>query len=145
MDCPRCNVELRTEQYKGIEVDRCPNCGGMWLDYPELDQLEDIVLDEDEVKGTMIFSSRTSDISCPKCQGSMKAFKYRLYDLELDFCEEGHGFWLDAGEEKQVLELMRKRIKDVKRKADAEVEWGNFLRKAKSKSFFDKVKELFRP
>ena len=144
MHCPRCKAELKTEQYKGIEVDRCPDCGGMWLDYPELDQVEDIVLDEDEVKGTMIYSSRTSDISCPRCGGLMKAFNYRLYDLELDFCEKLHGFWLDQGEEKRVLELMERRIKDLKRSARAEVEWSTFLRKAKSKSFVQRLKGLFK-
>lgn len=144
MNCPRCKAKLKREQYEGIEVDRCPDCGGMWLDYLELDQLEDIVLDEDEVKGTMIFSSRTSEISCPKCGGPMKAFNYRLYDLELDFCEKLHGFWLDRGEEKRVLELMERRIKDLKRSARAEAEWADFLRKAKSKSFVERLKGLFR-
>ena len=46
MNCPRCNDELEVENYKGIEVDRCSQCQGMWLDYGELDQLEDVVLDE---------------------------------------------------------------------------------------------------
>ncbi len=39
MDCPRCKTALRIEDYRGIEVDRCPQCQGMWLDYGELDQL----------------------------------------------------------------------------------------------------------
>ncbi len=145
MNCPRCNVELKLEQYKGIEVDRCPNCRGMWLDYDELDQLEDIAFDIDELKGTMVYSPRTSELLCPRCRQPMKTFEYRAYhDLELDFCPEEHGFWLDAGEEKRVLELMRQMEKDLKRKAAAEAEWANFLRKAGSKSFFDRIKELFR-
>jgi Zn-finger nucleic acid-binding protein len=145
MHCPRCNVELEVEQYKEIEIDRCPNCQGMWLDYPELDQLEDIAFDVDELKGTMVYSPRTSELLCPRCKQPMKAFEYRAYyDLELDFCPGEHGFWLDAGEEKRVLELMRQTEKDLKRKATAEAEWANFLRKAGSKSFFDKVKGLFR-
>ena len=74
----------------------------------------------------------------------MKAFRYRLYDLELDFCERLHGFWLDQGEEKRVLELMDRRIKDLRRSTRAEAEWANFLRKTKSKSFVDRLKGLFR-
>jgi Zn-finger nucleic acid-binding protein len=145
MHCPRCNVELEVEQYKEIEIDRCPNCQGMWLDYTELDQLEDIAFDVDELKGTMVYSPRTGELLCPRCKQPMKAFEYRAYyDLELDFCPGEHGFWLDAGEEKRVLELMRQTEKDLKRKATAEAEWANFLRKAGSKSFFDKVKGLFR-
>ena len=144
MKCPRSNIDLQTENYKDIEVDRCPQCHGMWLDYGELDQLEDTVLDKDEFKGTMMYSTFQGDLACPKCGETMQRFNYRDYDLELDFCGQGHGTWLDAGEEKRVLELMEQRIKDLNRKAKAEAEWGNFLKKVRSPSFFDKVKDLFR-
>jgi Zn-finger nucleic acid-binding protein len=74
----------------------------------------------------------------------MQRFYYRAYDLELDFCEQGHGWWLDAGEEKRVLELMEQRTKDLQRKAKAEAEWGDFLARLKSPSTFSKIKRLFR-
>jgi len=144
MNCPRCNSELAVEDYQGIEVDRCPSCGGMWLDYGELDQLEDTVFDQDKLKGSLKARSFQGEVTCPKCSGQMQRFYYRSYNLELDFCEQGHGWWLDAGEEKQVLELMEQRIKDLDRKAKAEAEWGDFLAKLRSPSTFNKVKRLFR-
>jgi Zn-finger nucleic acid-binding protein len=116
----------------------------MWLDYGELDQLEDTVFDQDEMKGSLMFRSFRGDLLCPKCQRPMQYFNYRAYDLELDFCDQEHGVWLDAGEEKRVRELMEKRIKDLKRKAKAEDEWAGFVKKLKSKSFAGKVKDLFR-
>jgi Zn-finger nucleic acid-binding protein len=144
MKCPRCHAELKVEDYRGIEVDRCPGCGGMWLDYGELDQLEDTVFDKDELKGSLMFRSFEGELVCPKCGGRMQRFNYRAYNLELDFCEQEHGVWLDAGEEKRVMELMKQRIKDLDRKGKAEAEWGNFLAKLGSPSFLDKVKGLFR-
>jgi Zn-finger nucleic acid-binding protein len=144
MRCPRCGADLKTEDYKGIEVDRCAGCQGLWLDYSELDQLEDVALDEDEVKATLIYSGRKGELSCPKCAGPMKAFSYRGWNLELDLCEEEHGFWLDHGEEERVLELMEQRIKDLDRKASAEKQWADFLGKVKSKSFFSRLKGLFK-
>ncbi len=144
MKCPRCDVELRVENYRDVEVDRCPTCEGMWLDYGELDQLEDTVFDKDELKGSLMFRSFDSKLVCPKCGGRMQLFNYRAYNLELDFCEQEHGVWLDAGEEKRVLELMKKQIKDLNRKAKAEKEWGDFLVKLRSPSFIDKAKGLFR-
>ena len=144
MNCPRCDGELRVENYRGVEVDRCDTCGGMWLDYGELDQLEDTVFDKDDLKGSLRFRSFDSKLVCPKCGGRMQLFKYRAYSLELDFCEPEHGVWLDAGEEKRVLELMKKQIKDLNRKAKAEKEWGDFLVKLRSPSFIDKAKGLFR-
>ena len=144
MDCPRCSTELKLGTHKGIEVDKCPKCEGTWLDYHELDQLEDAVLDDDSVKGTIFFASEGSDLLCPRCQSHMKWFRYRYHNLEMDFCEQEHGFWLDKGEEKRVVEIMEQRIEDLKRSTGAEVEWGRFLSTVNSKSFMDKVKGLFK-
>ncbi len=142
--CPRCGSELRNEKYKGIEVDKCVSCEGMWLDYNELDQLEDTVLDADEVKGTMITRSHDSELSCPRCHGAMQQFRYRYNELLLDVCVAEHGFWLDKGEEKRVLGLMERRIKRLKRSGSAEVEWARFLGRTRSKSFFDRIKDKLR-
>ncbi|HTO72187.1 MAG TPA: zf-TFIIB domain-containing protein [Gemmatimonadales bacterium] len=30
--CPRCGFDLRAEEFHGVEVGRCPNCHGIWLD-----------------------------------------------------------------------------------------------------------------
>lgn len=151
MDCPRCeNVQLEVRNLRGIEVDRCQECQGIWLDHHELDQLEDLVLDNDNLKGTMVYAKRGSQITCPKCNGPMSTFNYRAYDLPIDFCDEGDGFWLDTGEEKRVLELMGKRINDLQRASSAESEWYVFLKGLKannprgSGSFFSKLKRRFK-
>jgi hypothetical protein len=39
---------------------------------------------------------------------------------------------------------MDRRIKDLQRSTSAEVEWGKFLKRVNSKSFMDKLKDLFR-
>ncbi len=122
MDCPRCGSDLKTEKYNGIEVDKCVSCEGMWLDYPELDELEDKAMDADEQKGTMITRSGPSELACPRCRGAMQQFRYRFNELWLDVCEAEHGFWLDKGEEKRVLEMMEQRIRGLNRSASAEQE-----------------------
>ena len=144
MDCPRCNVSLGVETLKGIDVDRCPQCEGLWLDHPELDQLEDTVLDQDDMKGQMTYAVRASDISCLVCGDTMKTFNYHAYNLPIDACDDQHGFWLDHGEEKRVLEMMKQRIKDLNRTGAAEEEWGKLLGRLKSKSFAEKLKGMFR-
>jgi Zn-finger nucleic acid-binding protein len=144
LNCPRCETLLKLEKYKGIEVDRCPDCKGLWLDHPELDQLEDTVMDDDDLKGTMEYARRASEISCPKCGVLMTTFNYRAYNLPIDYCPEEHGFWLDKGEEERVLELIKQRTNDLNRSSNAEVEWAKFLGRVRSGSFFDKVKNLFK-
>ena len=112
-----------------IEIDSCPNCRGMWLDANELDQLEDMIFDNDLSKGSLIHNQRKTNHPCPHCGKELDEFQYRLFDLKLDYCaENNHGFWLDAGEDERVMELMSKRGKNMQRKSDAEQEWKGFLR-----------------
>jgi len=144
MKCPKCNTEIAAKDFKGIEVESCPGCEGLWLDVHELDELEDKVFAEDELKGTMVFQARPSDWECPKCKGRMKRFNYRYYDLELDFCPQQHGFWLDKGEEERVLALMKEEANRLKRKFDLEGSWSDVLTRLKSKDFVSKVRDLFK-
>jgi hypothetical protein len=36
MKCPKCGATLQTEALQGIQVDRCPECHGIWLDHDEI-------------------------------------------------------------------------------------------------------------
>ena len=49
MRCPKCGMELIEVDYKGIKVEKCSECEGVWLDAGELavvSQLEKTVLDK---------------------------------------------------------------------------------------------------
>ncbi len=37
MRCPKCGMELIEIDYKGIKVDKCSGCEGIWLDAGELE------------------------------------------------------------------------------------------------------------
>jgi len=130
MNCPKCGTDLAKKYYKGmIEIDSCPDCRGMWLDSLELDKLEDMAFDNDAHKGSLVHFQSKTDFSCPHCGAKMDEFQYRLYDLKLDYCAvNGHGFWLDAGEDERVINVMQKRAGDVQRKVDAESSWKNILK-----------------
>jgi len=39
MKCPRCGVDLIEVDYKGIKVDKCVQCSGLWLDAGELENV----------------------------------------------------------------------------------------------------------
>ena len=40
MKCPRCGADLLEREYRGIKLDRCPECKGVWFDAGEVDLLE---------------------------------------------------------------------------------------------------------
>lgn len=128
VNCPRHHVDLVPETHHGIEVDRCPDCNGRWLDHHELDQLEATVRSTEEQRlATIQYARRDSELDCPVCGRRMMAFNYRAYDLELDVCDDQHGFWLDAGEEGRVRDIIEERVKGLRRAAGAEAAWDRFL------------------
>jgi hypothetical protein len=74
----------------------------------------------------------------------MRRFNYRAYNLELDTCEEGHGFWLDPGEEGRVHDIMVERVQGLERSATAEEAWGKFLGNMGRRSLWDNIKDKFK-
>jgi Zn-finger nucleic acid-binding protein len=145
MRCPQCQAELASAVRHKVPVQRCPSCQGLWLTGQELEQLEDEVFDFGEhAKGTLVFESAPSAQACPQCAAPLRAFRYRLYQLPMQYCAQGHGFWLAAGEDDRVLELMRREEKELKNKLAAEDRWSAMLRQMRSRSFVEKLKDLFR-
>lgn len=128
MKCPRDGSELIVEHIRDIEVDRCKTCNGRWLDSDELNRLEATVPStEEERRATITFGERTSELKCPVCDKQMEVFSYRAYDLGLDMCQEQHGYWLDAGEEGRVRDIIADRVRGLARAGEAEAGWGKFL------------------
>jgi hypothetical protein len=39
MKCPKCGADLRTETRAGIQLEKCPECLGVWFDAGEAEQL----------------------------------------------------------------------------------------------------------
>jgi len=144
MKCPNCDTDLVQTKRNGVDLECCQSCRGMWLNRQELEQLEDEVFDfGDDKKGSLIFSPTATTCKCPQCGKLMKRFQYRAYDLEMDFCEDGHGYWMDEEGDKRVLEVMKKEEVGFERKVLAEDRWASHLQHLRSGSFLDKVLDLF--
>ena len=143
MKCPTCNTDLTNAKRSGVDVELCPTCQGMWLSRQELEQLEDEVFDFGEnEKGSLAFDPTASTRKCPQCSTLMQNFDYRFYDLSMELCPEGHGFWLDKDEDKRVLEFMKKEEAGLQRKVLAEDNWASRMNRMRSGSFLDKLRNL---
>ena len=104
MKCPMCdNSRVITQAIEEVEVERCPECHGIWLDANELETL--IGADPKELlREDRVFQSSPGDagprLECPRCKGA------RLIKLNsrlrpgtiVDSCTVCFGTWLDAGE-----------------------------------------------
>ncbi|HEY5297084.1 MAG TPA: zf-TFIIB domain-containing protein [Verrucomicrobiae bacterium] len=142
MKCPKCKVDLQTQNDRGVAVAACPKCRGMWLTPAELDELENEAFSNEANKGSLYLATEKSDLKCPVCSIPLKRFDYRFFDLQLDCCPE-HGFWLDKGEDDQILELMRGEEARIERKFGAENSWAKYINHLRSPGFFSKIKDLF--
>jgi Zn-finger nucleic acid-binding protein len=142
--CPRDQSELRVEHLHGIEVDHCPTCNGRWLDHHELDALEAVRASEEDRRAMIQYARRDSELDCPVCGERMAAFNYRAYNLEIDTCDQEHGFWLDAGEEGRVHDIIDERVRGLRRAASAEAAWDDFLRGVGGGGVMDSIRKFFR-
>jgi uncharacterized protein len=106
MKCPRCNVSLNTDIIhdlnRSVEIDKCPQCGGIWFDNGELEQLETIVeAVYVEIRNVPGKADQLKALSCPSCdnmQLMQKAEHPRDRKVIMDYCPVCHGIWLDKGE-----------------------------------------------
>jgi uncharacterized protein len=39
MHCPKCGMDLQEFDFRGLKLDRCGSCGGVWFDEGEMEQL----------------------------------------------------------------------------------------------------------
>jgi hypothetical protein len=39
MHCPKCGMNLKEFEFRGVKLDRCDNCGGVFFDEGEMEQL----------------------------------------------------------------------------------------------------------
>jgi Zn-finger nucleic acid-binding protein len=145
LQCPKCHIELTSTVRHQLTVSCCPSCKGMWLEGRELEELEDEVFDFGEhAKGTLVVDATPTADECPNCGAALQRFRYRFYDLQMELCQRGHGYWLEDNEDTRVLELMKGEEQDLKRKLRAEDRWASLLKHMRSRSFFDKLRDLFR-
>jgi Zn-finger nucleic acid-binding protein len=59
--CPMCGTYMEIEHRHGVEIDRCPNCRGVWLDRGELEQVATRSGTIVEVPGTRPRAGRPAD------------------------------------------------------------------------------------
>lgn len=145
MNCPKCKTPLETQTRHKVAVECCPSCKGMWFDPQTLKTLEDEAFRHDEhAKGTLAFSATPTVLRCPVCADPLNRFNYRLFDLELELCPRGHGYWLEEGEDSRVLQLMKTEEAGVDRSFTAEQKWAGLVRHLHSPSFLDRIRDLFR-
>ena len=109
MQCPKCQGEFEQVTFKGIEVDRCKGCKGLWFDMLEKEDLlvvegaESIDLGADQVSEQY---NAMRDIDCPRCQQPMIPMVDKdQFHIKYESCATCYGTFFDAGEFTDLKEL----------------------------------------
>ncbi len=79
---------------RGIEIDVCAKCMGIWFDSSELDKILGTKKSFEEM--AYLAQPLGEKINCPNCQEKMHYST--IEGTTIDFCKKCEGVWLDAGE-----------------------------------------------
>lgn len=91
MKCPHCkDKDLVMSERKGVEIDYCPDCRGIWLDKGELDKILDRSQAEDEVRANASPAQSQSQPQHQQPQYANPSYGYghKPYKRKKSFFEE---------------------------------------------------------
>lgn len=105
--CPNCDVALQSHSHRGLHLEACPDCTGVWLDAGELSILAECspeelgrVQDSAAVKrqGISALWNANPSLLCPHCCVAMiEPEQVYASGVRLDACTGCSGVWIGAG------------------------------------------------
>jgi len=103
MICEVCiKGNITTISSQGVDISKCDNCGGFWIQKGDLNKL--IKHKSGDIEFSSIDRHFHTDnhgiIKCVFCEDSaMRKVSFLGYsDIILDYCEDCGAFWVDSGE-----------------------------------------------
>ncbi len=112
MLCPKCqSIDLLKVKEKGVELDYCEQCGGIWFDRGELEKMTSMAVDLsfDQMRSEFT-TDRCIDFmeaNCPVCETPMeKVPKEKVANMTIDQCYKCRGIWLDGGEFAKISQAL---------------------------------------
>jgi Zn-finger nucleic acid-binding protein len=126
MKCPRCDQRLQNRTIKNLEIAECAGCGGTWFGEDQLRRLKDQSdpdlswMDFELWDHPDRFRVSAKPVRCPSCERVMAGIDYGATAIEVDYCTNCDGVWLDSGEFEKIIdslteELMTKDVPDYVR------------------------------
>lgn len=105
--CPRCmNQHLEAaEGPRGVPIDRCPQCTGVWLDKSEVYYY---AADPDRLFAVIAAAYKTPTASrflCRRCETQMCEVAFPAPGPTIDACRKCGGTWFDKGEIEALLKV----------------------------------------
>ena len=108
MDCPRGHGALTEAKVDELVLDRCATCGGIWLDFAQLERilsrdsrgLARLMPPESAPPAPEGEEQRT--MPCPRCAGTLLRMRLMPEMLHYYSCVTCYGRWLDGQELRRI-------------------------------------------
>jgi len=120
--CPKCHERLEAVDVRGVRVDTCQTCAGIWFDAGELKQLRSsgpsawVDLESRVAPRTEETTASPGHMmkTCPQCSLPMHAYRF-LYNsnITLDECNQCGGIWVDDNELAAMAEYLAQAEKEL--------------------------------
>jgi Zn-finger nucleic acid-binding protein len=100
ISCPSCRCEMRVCVERGIELDVCDSCNGVWLDAGELTKLSELSKDEESRRCSWTIptnqESPLTTLHCSRCSDTLLV-KVIIKHHAFQGCRICNGLFIDSG------------------------------------------------
>jgi len=116
MKCPCCDIDLESKLIGEVKVDECPKCKGIWFEDDELRKAKDVAdkdmnwMDFEIWKHKDKFKASPRNLACPQCNQTFVTIDYANTGVEIDYCPNCKGTWLDKGEFKKIIDALTEEL-----------------------------------
>jgi Zn-finger nucleic acid-binding protein len=136
IQCPFCaNTQHQTmdrTHWRGLELDVCSHCHGIWLDFKEIALVDEVATLEEvdsEFEGT--YEPNTLEavqqelqgdytLACPRDKTLLTRHEWRHDSkIVMDYCSRCHGLFLDPGELEGYVALSEEDIRNPQKLSEA--------------------------
>ena len=105
--CPACKKPMISLELQGVEIDRCLECHGTWLDAGELELLTELAGEDPVALSRALENADTVRKDKRRCQTCLRRLQVievgQDTKVEIDRCPIGDGLWFDRGEMETVV------------------------------------------
>jgi len=126
LSCPHCQKSMKTVYINNLEIDSCPSCGGIFLDFGELHQFIKKIPHKKKLNFENIYkgdhkSDHKHDYLCCKCNHKMneKIYAYNS-GIHIDTCSKCKGIFLNKKDIEDLQKYIYSRKDSEETKENAE-------------------------
>ena len=98
--CPKCLLPMAVWESKGLVLNHCHTCKGLWFDAGELEEY--LARSQAHFQESQLAAIGDTSFYCPRCRSARLGRAY-VDSVPLDLCPQCRGIFLDLGEVHALL------------------------------------------